>query len=86
MYAWVMIYGGQAVAHVAHASLIDPKEQRSCYSSAPVPSKELPERGCRSTTDCLRGSNYDYYIHKMSTQPTLSDLLGGAAGIDDPTA
>ena len=36
MYAWAIIYGGLAVAHVARpplfTSLIDPKEQRNCYS------------------------------------------------------
>ena len=31
-------------------SLIDTKEQRNCYSLAPVTSQELPERGCRQLT------------------------------------
>ena len=38
------------VAHVARplaTSVMDPKEQRNCYSLAPVSSQELPERGCR---------------------------------------
>ena len=34
-------------------SLIDPKEQRNCYSLAPVPSQELPERGCRQQRTAL---------------------------------
>ena len=56
MYACTMIYG--VVAHVAppplSTSLIYPKEQQCCYSLAPVPSQELPERGYRQQRTALR--------------------------------
>ena len=63
MYAWAMIYGGPAVAHVARplsTSLIDPKEQRNCYSLVPVPSQELPERGCSQQQTALGSPAPDF--------------------------
>ena len=64
MYAWAMIYGGPAVAHVARpplsTSLIDPKEQRNCYSLAPVPSQELPKRGCIQQRTALGAPTPDF--------------------------
>ena len=65
MYAWAIIYGGPAVAHVARppplsTSQIDPKEQRNCYSLAPVPSQELPERGCRQQRTALGAPTPDF--------------------------
>ena len=41
-------------------SLIDPKEQRNCYSLAPVPSQELPERGCRQQRTALGAPTPDF--------------------------
>ena len=55
--------GGPAVAHVARppsTSLMDPKEQRFCYGLAPVPSQELPERGCRQQRTALGAPTPDF--------------------------
>ena len=46
-------------------SLIDPKEQRNCYSLAPVPSQELPERGCRQQRTAYRGSSNSGFFLKV---------------------
>ena len=74
MNAWAMIYGGLAVAHVARpllsTSLIDPKEQRNCYSLAPVPSQELLERGCRQQRTVLGAPTLD--VSSMFTPEAFS--------------
>ena len=41
-------------------SLIVPKVQRNCYSLAPVPSQELPERGCGQQRTALGGPTTDF--------------------------
>ena len=63
MHACAMIYGGPAVADVARppsASLIDPKEQRNCYSLVPFSSHELPERGCRQQRTTIGAPTPDF--------------------------
>ena len=41
-------------------SLIDPKEQRNCYGLTPVPSQELPERGCGQQRTALGAPTPDF--------------------------